>query len=185
MRSAIRAGVVPVALRVALYAAPVVAQWSVDSLRVRTEGQRLVVNARAALVLSSEVETALSRGVPLTLVVDVRARRAGWWPFGRTVGEWKASGELRYHALSGYYIAGRFGRNGSESFATLRGALDQMGRIDNLTFQLPGPVEPDRLRVQFRVRLEIAALPAPLQPVAYTSSAWRLKSDWTQWPSAQ
>ena len=31
------------------------------------------------------------------------------------------------------------------------------------------------------VELDVEALPPPLRPIAYTSGAWRLNSDWHKW----
>lgn len=158
--------------------------FKVSSVQPRAVGQTLLLNGTLDLSLSSKVEEAVGKGIPIEIAIDVRLYRDRPLLWDEKVASWTVRRELRYHALSGQYLIGGndSGSVDRESSNSLNEALLQLGTLDDLALNLPMPLTPEiEYRLHLRVALDIEALPALLRPVAYTSRAWDLNSGWTAW----
>jgi len=151
------------------------------SVSVREGSYRL--NARIDYRLTSEVEEALSNGVPLTLRVELVVGKMwrGFWepnPLSRTLRY-----QIRYHALTQLYRVVDMQTGEDQSFVTQDAALYALGEIDDMALVPSSEVRPDEgYQLRLRADLEIDSLPLPLQPLAYLGQGWRLTTGWTQWP---
>lgn len=170
-------------LLVAVPAAP--AGFAVASIHPRAAGKILHVSGNFDLSLTSKVEEAIGKGIPLELVFDLRLYRERTLIWDERVSDWNMRRELSFHALSGQYLIGGIDTaptGDRESFIGLNEALDELGSLDDVTFPLKAPLRADATyRLDVRVALDIEALPSLLRPVAYTSSDWDLNSGWTTW----
>lgn len=122
--------------------------------------------------LSGPMQDALDHGIPVTLVVDVRA------------GELRSLQriELRYFPLSRRYQLRQGDGAEVRSFATRNWLLAALG---SLRLRLPpafAQLTDGNLRV--RVGIDAAALPGALRLPALFEPAWRLASTDTSWPVA-
>lgn len=140
------------------------------------------------LDLSTRAEEALSKGIPIEVVIESRLYRKRNIIWDELLANWSFTHSIQYHALSRQYLVRGRGLDaeGVESFITLQEALTYMGGLDGLALPLKledsEPNEEDyQYRGQIRARLAIESLPAPLRPVAYTSSDWRLNTGWVSW----
>lgn len=159
--------------------------FKVTGVQARIENGQLLAAASLDLDPSNEAETALNKGIPLDVIVELALYRQRWLIWNKQLAEWELRTEIRYHALSGQYVVSLPGASEAKSFSSLQAALKYMGDLSRLALPLPPDLnlEADAQHVlAVRARLDVEALPAPLRPVAYTSSAWRLKSGWTKWP---
>lgn len=125
---------------------------------------------------------ALDNGVPLTLQLDIEVLRPRWWWWDKDVASLEQRYQLQYHALTKKYIVINLNSGAQHSYTTLPSALSALGNIENLPILDDNLLAPGKsYRARMRVRLDIEALPAPLRPLAYISSQWRLDSEWYTW----
>jgi len=151
------------------------------------------LSGQLRLDLSAKVEEALDKGIPLAIEVEYRLFRIRKFIWDAQLANWSFTHSIKYHALSRQYLVRGHGLETSsvESFTTLQEALNFMGTLDGLSLPLPQQLDETTetknnpgYRVQVRARLVIESLPAPLRPVAYTSSDWRLNTGWVSWKIA-
>jgi hypothetical protein len=160
---------------------PVSADFKIGDMRTHLTASALVLSGNLDLGLSPKVEEALSKGIELPVIIEVRLYRKRMLLWDQRLAMWSFRRRLQYHALSGQYLV----NNGvmQESFLALGEALKQLGTVTEL--RLPLPETPlgthDEYSVKLRAHLDIEALPAPLRPVAYTTPSWHLNSGWTAW----
>jgi hypothetical protein len=85
-------------------------------------------------------------------------------------------------ALSSQYLVSGVGQTQVESFTTLGQALRSTGTLIDNEFPMNHfPSKDENYLLEVRASLSIESLPAPLRPVAYTSTDWRLSSGWSEW----
>ena len=193
----------PAAALLLLLSLPAAAEFKVTEVQPRLNGQVLLLNGGIDLGLTPKVEEALSKGIQLDVLIDVRLYRRRFWVWGQNVGSWTLRRTIRYHALSGQYLvsASQTEPESTESFLSTPEALKTLGALNDVKLALaagdssdggnktaPGaaaglPPEGE-YTVEVRASLDIEALPSPLRPVAYTSLAWRLSSGWSIWKLA-
>jgi hypothetical protein len=142
------------------------------------------------LDLSSRVEEALGKGIPLEIAIEFRLYRQRDIIWDALIANWSFSHSIQYHALSRQYLVRGHGADADsvESFTTLQESLNYMGALDGLVLPLPqelvapGPGANEyQYNGRIRAQLAIESLPAPLRPVAYTSTDWRLNTGWVTW----
>ncbi|MEM7252467.1 MAG: DUF4390 domain-containing protein [Pseudomonadota bacterium] len=184
------------ALRLTLVALlALVATTSSFALRAATEGFEVRL-ARTELIdgvyhLNAEIDIefsdasieALNSGVAIPIRIDMEVRRARKWWLSETVAQLRADYELQRHALSEQYVVKNVNLGTSRGYGSLDAAKFAIGQLEDFplidaTLVMP----PGDYLVRIRARLDIEALPAPLRPLAYISSLWRLDSDWYRWP---
>jgi hypothetical protein len=159
--------------------------FEVEEAQARLEQDRLVVTASMDLELSDEAEEALAKGIPLDILLEFRIYRDRRWLWDDALAEWTLRTQVKYHALSGLYLVTLQESKDAKTFGSQREALDYVGTLTRVSFPMPPTDSDDKtgLILGLRARLDVRTLPAPLQPLAYVSSAWwRLKTKWTKWP---
>lgn len=168
-----------------LFALPATADFKVTDIQPRFDGGTLLLNGTIDLALTTKVEEALSKGIQLDVVVDVRLYRLRWFVWRQGVGSWTLRRRIGYHALSSQYLISTAESGvdvNKESHSSMSEALKALGALSDLRLALPeGTVPGNEYSVEVRASLDIEALPSPLRPVAYTSLAWRLNSGWSTW----
>ncbi|MDH5649358.1 MAG: DUF4390 domain-containing protein [Gammaproteobacteria bacterium] len=166
---------------------PAIAEFQVSNIEPRLTKTTLHVTGILDLGLSDKAEEALSKGIPLDIVIDLSLSKKRTFLWNDRISMWIIRRNIRYHALSGQYLvipdASESDKPAIESFSSLQEAMAQVGNLDFDQLELSA----DKLQgdndyvMDVRAYLDIARLPAPLRPVAYTSPAWHLNSGWTQW----
>lgn len=184
-RSARRAAIALLALALCGVAA---ADFKAGEIRPRLTDNMLELGGGFELSLTSKAEEALTKGIPLEVVLEVRLYRERTMFWNDRIAGWSWRREIRYHALSGQYLVARPDRKPpvQESFATLTDALRYLGSLEDLKLTLDqGLLKPGAYVVRARASLDIEALPAPLRPRAYTSLSWHLDTGWETWTVAR
>lgn len=160
---------------------------TIDVLHVEVQpsadGEAWLLSADFALSLSPQLEEAVSKGVPLTFLVEFELMRPRWWWWDERSAVATQTHRLSYHALTRQY---RVLLNGvPQSYATLPEALEAMSRLRGWR------VTPrDRTRAGtvyegwLRLRLDTAQLPKPFQLTALTNRDWNPQSEWKRFPFA-
>jgi len=162
------------------------ANFGVKNATVVLDQRALLVNARFDLPINARIEEALSKGIPIDVVIDVNMVKHRWWWRNRLITDHALRRRIQFHALSRQYlVSGLHAHEPSESFGSLTQALSYAGTLDDFTILLPAKkdIETDaRYLLQLRARLDIEALPMLMRPLAYATPSWRLNTGWTEWP---
>jgi hypothetical protein len=178
----------PLAVALWLLTLPAAADFKAVEVQSRLEGKTLVLNGSLDLGLTPKVEEALSKGIPLEIVIDLRLYRQRWVVWSQGLGRWTLRRRIAYHALSGQYLIDSVapGVEARESHGSMLEALRALGTLNDLRLPLESePPADGAYSVELRAGLDIEALPAPLRPLAYTSLDWRLNSGWSTWKLAR
>ncbi|MFM1991256.1 MAG: hypothetical protein RJA99_4213 [Pseudomonadota bacterium] len=158
---------------------------TIDVLNVAVEpsadGEAWLLSADFAMSLSPQLEEAVSKGVPLTFLVEFELTRPRWYWWDERAALATQTHRLSYHALTRQY---RVLLNGvPQSHATLAEALEAMSRLRGWR------VTPrDRTRTGttyegwIRLRLDTNQLPKPIQLTALTNRDWNPQSEWKRFP---
>lgn len=172
------------ALTAVLSASVADAQFVVTNVEPRLAAETLALSGMLDLGLSAKVEEALSKGIPMDVIIDISLYRERSVVWDTRIQTWVLRRRISYHALSRQYLlmGHRPDAAAVESFVSLQSALTTMGALDELSFPLNRELDSDsNYYVEVRASLDIESLPAPLRPMAYTSLAWHLSSGWSEW----
>ena len=158
------------------------AEFSFAAVNTRVEDDVVFLNARIDYALSPEAVEALESGVPLTMVVDIEVHRDRRWWWDKKVAALQQRYQLLYHALSNQYIVRNLNSGAQRSFPERGAAQAALGDIEALPMLDRNLLDPQAgYWARIRASLDIEALPAPMRPLAYISSEWRLDSNWYSW----
>jgi hypothetical protein len=158
-------------------------RFEVRSASVELDGGVYLLTARVEFRLSTEARDALQAGVPLNIRLDVEVIHNRRFWFNNTVAALRQRFQLEYHALSERYIVMNVNSGQQESFGSLFGALNFLGRVDKLPLLDATLLEDSReYRLRMRAFLDVEKFPGPLRLLAFWRRDWSLASDWYQWP---
>ena len=164
-----------------LPAAPAMADFTVSEGKSVLIGNSIKTSAHLDLNINGEPAIALSKGIPLTLLVKSHLYRASLASWHFKIGEWEDRLLLEHHSLSNRYTLTTLDSSITEDFATLTETLDFLRQYAK-TVVLPDGVNPnDALQMSMQVSLSRGDLPGPLKLVALVLKDWRLGSDWERW----
>jgi hypothetical protein len=155
----------------------------VTSAEIVASDDEYYLNADFDIVLGAAVESALSKGVPLTFIVEAQVTRPRWYWFDEAIVETRSQYRLSYNALTQQYrvaVGALF-----QNFSTLNEALQLLSRVRNRPLAARDELkngEPYQAAV--RIRLDTTRLPKPFQVTALGSREWSLNSDWYRWSFA-
>lgn len=157
--------------------------FKVNEVNARFVDHTVVVTASMDLELSDEAETALTKGIPLDILIEFRLYRERWWMWDKLLGDWTLRAQVKYHALSGLYMVTLQRSGEPKTFTSQRAAMKYIGTLSRVSLPMleKADLKHEHYQLGLRVRLDRESLPAPLRPVAYTFSAWWLRSGWTRW----
>ncbi len=179
-------GVVLLGLALLLAARADAADFEVKSATVVLDQHVLHINARFDLPINSRIEEALSKGIPIDVVININMVKHRWWWRNRLITDHALRRRIQFHALSRQYlVSGLHAHEASESFGSLTQALAHTGTLDELKIVLPAKKEIEaraRYLLVLRAHLDIEALPMLMRPLAYATPSWRLNTGWTEWP---
>jgi len=157
------------------------AEFATRSGSAYIEHQVLTTTARLSLSITGDPAEALSKGIPLTILVETRLYRASLLSRFFEIATWQHPYLIEYHALSNRYTLTRPGAGPPETFPTLS---ETLGAIEDFSVELnlpPGVAVEDRLEVRLRTVLDRSDLPGPLKLMAFFSNDWQLQSNWQRW----
>lgn len=162
------------------------ANFSVKSAQAYLNDRVLHVDARFDLPVNPRIEEALSKGIPIDVVIEVNMVKHRWWWRNRLITDTVLRRHIQFHALSRQYlVSGMREDDSSESFGSLSQALAHAGTLDAFKIFLTTKkeIEADaRYLLMLRARLDIEALPMLMRPLAYATPSWRRSTGWTEWP---
>lgn len=152
----------------------------IKSAELEAAEDAYVLNADFELDLTDAVEEALSKGVPLSFLIEFQLTSPQKYWFDDEIVTVSAPVTFSYHALSRQYLITR-GKH-QQSFASLQEAKDEFSRLrDWRVFEKSLLKKGEVYHAALRVRLDQSKLPKPLQVDAIGSEDWHLVSERYRW----
>ena len=141
------------------------------------EADGWALSADFAIPLSSRIEDAVNRGVPLYFVVEFELYRPRWYWWDDKVVQAGQTYRLSYHALTRQY---RVSLNGyQQQYPSLADAVRTMSLLRGWKVIAADQVSPGTPYDAFlRMRLDVSQLPKPFQVNAITNRDWNLQAEW-------
>ena len=153
--------------------------FTVDDASLRIDNEVYLLDADIDLEFTDEVIEALRNGVAITVVFETDVVRTRAWRWNETLADIEARYSIEYYALSGQYVLRNLELAISRSYRRLSPLLRDLGELRDFPLIARTRLTPGESHlVRVRAVLDIESLPAPLRPLAYLSSVWRLSSDW-------
>lgn len=167
-----------------LFTSPVpAAGFSVQEVETEQWTNRIYLSATIAFDLSDEALRALENGVVLHLLLEIEVLQKRRWLWDKRIANNEVRYQLEHQALSNLYLVSHDDYNIRRTFRTLARALDFVGKLNDYLLADISNLNPgNNYYGRLRARLDIESLPAPMRPMAYVSSQWRLTSSWYHWP---
>ncbi len=126
---------------------------------------------------------ALENGVPLIVLIKIEVERERSWWLNKEIAELQQGYLLLYHALTEKYIINNLNSGAQDNYDSLHAAVSALGKLESLPILDANLTSKNaRYLVRLHTYLDLEALPAPMRPMAYISSQWRLESEWYEWP---
>lgn len=154
---------------------------ALDHAKLSARDGRWYLDAKIRFQFPEEVIQAVQHGVDITLVAECRAIKDPISllfrePISQT---WRT--RWHYQAVARQYEVGRDDERETKSFASLQGALDELGLVrERVLWPLQSAM--GVVEVEFAAYLDVEALPLPLRLSAYASPVWRNIKMVTRWP---
>jgi hypothetical protein len=169
------------ALALALVAIPVAAEEiEIRDAQLTAAEDGIVLSADFEIDLTSRLEEALAKGVPLYFVVEFEILRPRWYWLDERVAVASRSTRLSFHALTRTYRLTTGALH--QSFVTLDEALRTLSRVRGWQVLARGSLKSDTVYAAYaRMRLDTTQLPKPFQVSALANREWTLASQWKKW----
>lgn len=157
--------------------------FTIRSVATHLQDKVYLLDADIDYRFSDTALKALRNGVPLIVLLDIKVEQQRSWWFNKTIADLQQGYLLLYHALTEKYIVNNLNSGAQDNYERLSTALKALGQVKDLPILDAHLVNKgDHYIVRLRTRLDLESLPAPMRPLAYISSDWRLESDWYEWP---
>lgn len=154
----------------------------VSQLRVERTDEELQLSAQLQFEISSAVEEALVKGIPMVFVVSVDLLKERWYWYDKKVVTTERFMRLAYQPLtrrwrlnvsSGPAVSSGVGLALNQSFDTLAQALSAIKRIAKWKIADAADLDPSgKYKLDFRFKLDLSQLPRPFQIGALGQSDW-------------
>lgn len=162
---------------------------SAEGIQVKSAELELVdeinyqINAEFEINLSARLEEAITKGVPVSFVVEFGVIKPRWYWLDEELVKAQQVLKLSYNALTRQYqlSAGPLHKN----FSSLAEAKSELGKVHEWVVFDRALIKKRNLagyEAILRMRLDVSQLPKPLQVNALASKEWNLDSEWYRWP---
>jgi Domain of unknown function (DUF4390) len=130
--------------------------------------------------LTSSMQEAIRKGVPLYFVVEFELSKGRWYWFDQNVARASRDRRVSYAPLTDQY---RIGVSGvSQNVATIEDVQRLLSRVRSWTVLQKGRLKPgEKYEAAIRFRLDNAQLPKPFQLDILASKDWNLSTEWVRW----
>lgn len=163
---------------------PVQAQTTTDVNNVRLEQtpDGMYLSATLRFELTSAVEDALLKGIPITFVAEAQVLRDRWYWYDKSIATATRNVRLSYQPLTRRWRISVIGNGDSPSGASLSQSFDQLSdaiaavrRISRWKIAESAEIDQDsRHNVDFRFRLDTTQLPRPMQIGITGNADWNI-----------
>jgi len=168
---------------------PVNSPVEVTELRMERADGALLLQSSLRLDLSSTVEDALQKGMPIYFVTEVELMRDRWYWYDKKVGAVARHYRLAYQPLTRKWRlnvsrdpigAVGLASSLSQTFETLPEAMSAIRRTVNWKLADISDIDVDnKYTLSFKFRLDVSQLPRPFQMTAGSQAEWNLSAQKT------
>jgi hypothetical protein len=154
----------------------------VSQLRVERTDEELQLSAQLQFEISTAVEEALVKGIPMVFVISADVLKERWYWYDKKLAAAERFMRLAYQPLtrrwrlnvsSGPAVNSGVGLALNQSFDTLAQALSAIKRIAKWKIADTAEVDPTgKYKLDFRFKLDLSQLPRPFQIGALGQSDW-------------
>lgn len=143
-------------------------------------GNAYLLDADFSLSLSSALEEAINKGMPLNFLVEFQLVSPRRYWFDDEIVSLTSKVSLNYHALSRQYLVNRDGHQ--LSFTTLQEAKDELAHIRHWQVLDQSLLKTDEhYQAGLRMRIDQSKLPKALQVDSMNSEDWNMASERFRW----
>lgn len=163
-----------------------VPEAEIIQLTAEPSGDALLLSASVRFELSTALEDALQKGVPLIFVAEAQLTRERWYWTNRKVASAERHLRLSYQPLtrrwrltiaSGQMGSADLGMALNQNFDTLATALAAVQRVSRWKIAEVAVIESgQKHRLDFNFRLDTSQLPRPLQIGTLGQSEWSIST---------
>lgn len=154
----------------------------VNNVRLEQTPDGMYLSATLRFELTSAVEDALLKGIPITFVAEAQVLRDRWYWYDKSVAAATRTVRLSYQPLTRRWRISVIGNGDSLSGASLTQSFDQLSdaiaavrRISRWKIAEGTELDTDsRHNVDFRFRLDITQLPRPMQIGITGNADWNI-----------
>lgn len=162
----------------------------IDSMQVERTDEGVFLSANLQFELPSQVDDALRQGIPMYFVAEAQVQRERWYWSDQHLGTASRYYRLshqpltrrwRLHISNTSFTSAGLGLALGQTYDHLEDALAAIQRISRWKILEPGQLSSaSGVSVQLRFRMDLSALPRPLQIGALGRSGWNLQLSRTQ-----
>jgi hypothetical protein len=152
----------------------------VKSAELKIAEGDLQLSAEFELTLTTALEEALEKGIPLYFTIEFELGRTRWYWTDEKLAQWSITYRVSYNALTRQYrvASGPLGQQ-FESLEEVQRFISRVSsrpivRAETLTRGV-------KYEAAVRFKLDVNQLPKPFQVNALASKEWQLASDWHRW----
>ncbi len=139
-------------------------------------------SARVRYRFAGKPLEALDSGVPITIELQIEVLRPRRFIWDEVVYSLSQRYRIVYHALTRQYLVTNLNSNVRSSHTSREAALASIGNVRDIPILDRGILEVGETYYgRVRARLYLGDLPMPLRLYAYSTSAWRISSEWFRW----
>jgi hypothetical protein len=159
----------------------------VSQLRVERTDEELQLSAQLQFEISSAVEEALVKGIPMVFVISADVVKERWYWYDKKLAAAERFMRLAYQPLtrrwrlnvsSGPAVNSGVGLALNQSFDTLAQALSAIKRIAKWKIAETADVDTSgKYKLDFRFKLDLSQLPRPFQIGALGQSDWDVSAN--------
>ena len=158
----------------------------ISRLRVERTDDEWQLSAHLQFEISSAVEEALVKGIPMVFVISADVLKERWYWYDKKLVATERFMRLAYQPLtrrwrlnvsSGPAVSSGVGLALNQSFDTLAQALSAIKRIAKWKIADAGDLDPaGKYKLDFRFKLDLSQLPRPFQIGALGQSDWDISA---------
>ena len=157
----------------------------INSMQAVSTDEGVFLSANMQFELPGQVEDALRQGIPMYFIAEAQVHRERWYWSDQQLGTATRYYRLthqpltrrwRLHISTAPFSSSSAGLALGQSYEQLQDALDAIQRLNRWKILEPGHISsPSGVSVQLRFRVDLSALPRPLQIGAVGRSGWNLQ----------
>ena len=158
-------------------------RFEVSNARATLKDDVYRFSARVHYEFAGKPLAALDSGVPITVELQIEVLRPRRLVWDETVYSLSQRYRIVYHALTRQDLVTNLNSKVQTSYASRGAALASLGQVQDVPILDRGILAVgEKYYGRVRAKLYLGALPLPLRLYAYTSSDWRISSEWFRWP---
>ena len=153
---------------------------TITSAKLESSEDGYQIDADIQLQLTTALQEAVRKGVPLYFVVEFELSRGRWYWLDQTLAFASRERRISYAPLTDQY---RISYSGiSQNVASFEDVRRALSRVRSWTVLEKGKLRAgEKYEAALRFRLDTSQLPKPFQLNVIASKEWSLSSDWYRW----